>query len=272
MSLDQLAQQQRMQILARERALASQIDSAYSGLWRSLARKLLKLFDAMQKAEQAAKAGGYSFDALLWWHQIRRLDTLLLAAQQDLETFIRETRTLIQTHLQPISREGAQHALKLLKEALPEGIGASFGRPSLRAFDVLAARDYQFKKLEADAILAVRRRLLAGLALGQGPSEVAYSIQQGLSLARSRALTIARTELLTSYRDAALDTYRANADVVREWEWSTAEDERVCPLCGPLDKKRFPLAQPFLAQHPNDRCTPVPVTYSYDEILARLTA
>ena len=275
----QLAQHQRRELLAREQAIANQIDSAYSLLWQSLARQLLRLLDDMQRAEQRAKAFNQPFDALRWIRQIRGLDMLLASVEQDMQTFTATARALVQSQWQPFWFAGEQDAIRLLDEALP-GIGVQFGRPSLRAFDVLASRGAAhlkiaelFARLTPEAKEAVRKRLLAGLALGQGPREVARSIAAGVrNLSRNRALVIARTELISAYRDANLATYRENSDVVKEWEWSTAEDERTCPLCQPMDGKRFPLNQPFDAKHASDRCTPVPVTYGYEEILARFAA
>ena len=47
---------------------------------------------------------------------------------------------------------------------------------------------------------------------------------------------------------------------VKRVEWVTMEDERVCPVCGALDHKIFPLKKcPALPQHYNCRCFVIPV-------------
>ena len=63
-----------------------------------------------------------------------------------------------------------------------------------------------------------------------------------LKLKRLRANTIARTEMSFAYNRGilgAVDAYKKagwiSNLVVLVKEWLTAEDERVCPFCGPLD-------------------------------------
>lgn len=50
---------------------------------------------------------------------------------------------------------------------------------------------------------------------------------------RSRAELIASTEVTRAYAEGNAQAYRASG-VVRAMEWRTANDEKVCPECGPL--------------------------------------
>ena len=50
---------------------------------------------------------------------------------------------------------------------------------------------------------------------------------------RTRAERIARTEVTRAYAEGALAGYR-DSGVVNRIEWRTSNDERVCPICGPL--------------------------------------
>lgn len=80
-----------------------------------------------------------------------------------------------------------------------------------------------------------------------------------------RAALIASTEVTRAYAQANAIAYRESG-VVDRVEWRTANDERVCPQCGPLHTKRAPLdtlafdgytgAPP---RHPACRCWIVPV-------------
>lgn len=85
-------------------------------------------------------------------------------------------------------------------------------------------------------------------------------------LTRQRARTIARTETMFASNNGqyigqmgAINSGLVNGLVMKEW--STAEDEDVCPICGPLDKVQVPFHQPFTTgslvppAHPNCRCT-----------------
>lgn len=76
-------------------------------------------------------------------------------------------------------------------------------------------------------------------------SSIYYSARQH----RSRAYTIARTELATAYNTGAHEgTKQAQAagligEVVKVW--STADDERVCRICGELDGKEVGMDEEF---------------------------
>lgn len=85
-------------------------------------------------------------------------------------------------------------------------------------------------------------------------------------LTRLRARTIARTELMFSENNgtfigqsAAVQAGMTSAAVYKEW--ITAEDEDVCPICGPLDGTRVPFSELFSTGqftppgHPNCRCS-----------------
>lgn len=87
---------------------------------------------------------------------------------------------------------------------------------------------------------------------------------------RSRAYTIARTELATAYNQGAHEgTKQAQeagymGETVKEW--STAEDERVCSICGGLEGKQVGMDEEFAGMsvswstklhppaHPGCRC------------------
>lgn len=91
------------------------------------------------------------------------------------------------------------------------------------------------------------------------------SIRYAEKLARVRSRTIARTELMTAMGEGQMMGW-AEADasgyIGTGWmkEWLTAEDERVCPTCGPLNGQKVEWNKPFdfggmnSPRHPNCRC------------------
>ena len=75
------------------------------------------------------------------------------------------------------------------------------------------------------------------------------------SKAQYRMDVIARTEVLRAHNQGRIKFHRRVG--VRKLEWMTMEDERVCPVCGPLDGKVFDTDRFPPHAHPNCRCTSV---------------
>jgi hypothetical protein len=67
---------------------------------------------------------------------------------------------------------------------------------------------------------------------------------------------LSRTEVLCAHNQGRLKFHDQVG--VRKLEWMTMEDERVCPVCGPLDGRVFDTNHfPQQPAHPNCRCTSV---------------
>lgn len=78
-----------------------------------------------------------------------------------------------------------------------------------------------------------------------------------------RAQLVAQTETTRSAAEGSIAGYEQSG-VVAEMEWATVNDERVCPVCGPLNGKRAPLRGTFeggvrAPAHPGCRCFVRPV-------------
>lgn len=133
------------------------------------------------------------------------------------------------------------------------------------------------RTISREAAEPVRETLTRGLAEGWNPEKMATALNQELqSVNRSRLRTLARTEVINSHSEATLDRYEsAGVDVVSHSEWATADDDRVCPICRPLEGREFTVDEmrdgsfelpgvSFEIQlrppaHPNCRCTIMPV-------------
>ncbi len=120
------------------------------------------------------------------------------------------------------------------------------------------------QSLDPQAQARLRRLLTQAILDGQGPRQTAAAIQQALDMSLSRALTIARTETLVAYRGAQLANFRANSDVVSGWIWMATAG--ACPDCADEDGTEHALGDD-METHPNCRCTCVPQTRSWSDIL-----
>lgn len=106
------------------------------------------------------------------------------------------------------------------------------------------------------------QELINSIALGRNPVETArLAVRRGLGSTFTRMRTIARTEQLRVYREVSLATY-SHSGVVDEYRRLSARDSRVCPACLFSDGRTYPISKPF-AEHPQGRCTTVPVIRGY---------
>ena len=72
-----------------------------------------------------------------------------------------------------------------------------------------------------------------------------------------RADVAAITEVTRLYADANVAAWRASG-VVAGWSWQTSADEAVCPICGPLQGRRFGFDDPRPPAHARCRCWVTP--------------
>jgi len=104
------------------------------------------------------------------------------------------------------------------------------------------------------------RELIDGVQKGEGIVKLSKRITDRVDkIGITRARAMARTETVNAFvRGAELRYTRAGIETL---EWLTARDERVCPICAPLDGKRFAVKSnhPRPAIHVNCRCDILPV-------------
>lgn len=106
-----------------------------------------------------------------------------------------------------------------------------------------------FENLEGitdDTAVVLRDELTRGLAEGKNPREVARRLTGELeTITRTRADVLARTETINAYTEGTLRRYEEmGADAVTVTaEWSTAGDNRVCPICETLEGQTFTIRE-----------------------------
>ncbi|MCP4566498.1 MAG: hypothetical protein GY841_02825 [FCB group bacterium] len=133
---------------------------------------------------------------------------------------------------------------------------------STRAFD-------QLQGITDAMSQTISRELSAAIAHGDGPREVAKRITSQIeSIERKRALAMARTEIIHAHAEGQLDSFEAQDidDIEVLAEISNAQDDRVCPLCQPLEGVVMTVkeARGLIPRHPNCRCNFLP-TYPDDK-------
>ena len=134
----------------------------------------------------------------------------------------------------------------------------------------------------------IKRTILNGIATGKGADDIVRDMgkvivdkdsfrQAGsrvFSKAQYRMEMIARTEVLRAHNMGRLKFHERVG--IQKLEWLAMEDERMCPVCGGLDGKTFPIDKfPQQPAHPHCRCTNIvawPMTVCGSEMAAKAAA
>ena len=107
----------------------------------------------------------------------------------------------------------------------------------------------------------MEQALITGISTGQGSSWIADQIMQAAAIPERRALLIARTEVNRAYRQSNWNQMRSSRAVLgyrRMCHKGTA-----CFACLMLDKEFYPVDEEP-TDHPNGKCSFVPVTRHFD--------
>ncbi len=107
--------------------------------------------------------------------------------------------------------------------------------------------------------------LVDGVAQGVNPRQVAREMVKALGPYADNALTIARTEAMRAYRAANTESYRlAPPGVVKGHKRVATRDTRTCLGCLMADGRFYALGKE-IEEHPNGRCTSIPVLYGEED-------
>lgn len=117
------------------------------------------------------------------------------------------------------------------------------------------AQVQEIKSIPEKYVVAVTRLIADSAVNGVPYSDLAEDLRELVGMAEDRARMIAVTELGKVYNEAAFDRYGQLG--VEHVIWVTADDERTCEECAPLDGERMTVGQAHdkLPVHPNCRCT-----------------
>src|SRR6185312_1624696 len=282
----QLQQQQRASLTA----LIEQVDGTLAANWRQGVGAAASLYgpiiDQYAKDLYALRAANddpaarLTLDWLAGQHQ--QLATIQASVDKALGRYADISASTVTTAQADVAQMAASDAAELTQRALwpaVEGAGVPpsvlFNRPNPDAIAQWVGRAGNghplgdlFSGFGAEATQGARQAMMLGLLTGANPKAMASGISQALGVSRSRATIIARTEVLGSYRSAAHETYRANSDVLSGWVWS-AGGSSPCAMCAGMDGQIFDLSED-LVDHVCGKCSPIPITKSWDDILGPL--
>jgi SPP1 gp7 family putative phage head morphogenesis protein len=291
--LEEAALRFRSQLLRQERAAASEMVQGYAAAWQRTRARLAELQEQIDAARRDGlipgpftprQPGGPVIEqapgtfSLSWLYERDRLTTLLRHIEAELRQFGALAGELTEAGQMQAVRAAQTNAEALVNTALrgaqgPEVVGM-FNRLSREAVQDLVgfASDGSplrelFEALGPRVSRGVQDALVTAVATGIGPRETTRLVRREFGMGLARALTIARTEQIRAYREASRRSYAENADLLDGWVWLSARDSRTCVSCWAMHGSRHPVTE-TLDDHPNGRCTMVPIVKGHDPNIA----
>jgi len=266
----EIAERYRKALLVSERKAATEMVRAYGESWKRIKTNL----DTLTAQITAARAAGEEVSAA-WLFQRDRLAGLQRQVESEIGRFAQHAEASVIAQQAEAVRAAEAHAMELMGTSLgtaPPGVMLTFNRlPSGAVQDLVGfLQDGSplrslLDELGPEASQGVRDALIAGVATGQGPREIARRARLAMGGNLVRALTIARTEVLRSYRESSRRSYQANDDVVAKWIRHEACDSRTCACCFALHGTEYDLEERF-ETHPNCRGALAPKTKTWEEL------
>lgn len=261
----------RAQLAQHEATAERALSDAYANTLKTIQPALDRLYK--QIADKQSQGQDIPIS---WLHEEHRLESIKALVTHQVNRYGQVARIATGT-LQDVGVQlGGQAAQSMLKATVPTGVNWSFGMPSTDAIANLVGATQQgsplydlFATFGPQAADDVSQALVTGITLGNGPAAVARDVAQALDVPRWRALTFARDGLNNAYRGAALENYRANDDVVDGYIRLADLSPRTCAACIALSGTEYQLDDDP-GFHPNDRCSLVPKTKSWSDILGPL--
>lgn len=272
MTIYDSADQHRQALLAQDQAAAAAMVKAYLSVKAQLQGDLDYLTAKLASADLADPAEQKRLRSAIF--QDQRVKELLRQVELEIGKYAQMVGGTTAIQQAAAVAMAQQHTQQLMTEGMgpPPSGEISFAHLNTEAVTDLvgfAADGSPLAKLLAplgpNAADDFRAIIVKTAGAGKPIPYVAKQVQQALGVPLARALTIVRTETLRAYREAAHRTMLVNQDVVKGWVWHSALGLRTCASCWALHGSFHPLTE-RLTDHPNGRCSPVPITRTWKEL------
>ena len=203
----------------------------------------------------------------------RALAALAHTAER-IEELVAATGDVVAGDLSALVGMAEDHQLRMIAAQFPDDYPPGVGNlVNPDAMDAIVTRTQTSivalsAPIAPDVEAAIKSVLIKGVAMGEHPRDAAREmlarVGDRFEGGRRRAETIARTSMLDAQRDAALQSRLANADVVTGWMWLSALQSRTCISCIAMHGSIHAADEPGPNDHPNGRCTSVPITSLFE--------
>ena len=274
-----LAQLIRTAVLKSLSARNRYTDQVTAQLTRSLGQAEQEVAKAILKYRTLGSLPDNKLAALKGLEKLQaELDDIIKQLKND-QTLIfkKSTREVFTLGISQGIEELAVVALPFYADLTPAGIDKLatkvFSIVDTNALDFMAQYNLTLAgEVQRELSDGIKRVILQGIVQGKGTDDIVRDLghvviykdsfrQAGtrvFSKAQYRMEMIARTEVLRAHNMGRLKFHRQVG--IQKLEWMTMDDERTCPVCGPLDGKKYSIDKfPQLPAHSFCRCCALPI-------------
>lgn len=254
----------RAALIRRERRAAAELARAYTRIFASLQK------DLDQVVIRSAREGT---EGLIIREQQLRM--LLAQVERKATKFTAIAVNKISETQASEIEHGAEDAINLLRRAYsgaPPGLTITFGQLPEGVIESMVGNlgdgsplRLLLNEFGSEASREISAMLINSIAAGRSIRRIAQDMRRLTQEPLARTLLVARTEVLRAYRQGSIATYQANKDVVKGWTWVSAASARTCMACWMMHGTAHSNEEMF-SDHPNGRCTPVPLTKTWEEL------
>jgi hypothetical protein len=257
-----IAEEYRRQLNANEKQLLTEIARS----WAKVIVKMEGEYKSLLEVVEQTKAKGKPVD-YIWLHSLERYRHMKAQAEELTETFADGTVDRVQAMKRADAQLGLDQANDMLGVLAPDS--PNWTRLNVSGLENMSAHLADGSPLKRlilesakESAKDVEAALITGIAIGQNVSHIAWVMSQVSNLPYERAYRIARTEIARAYRSASHEQYKKSG-IISGYR-RMCYKPTACFACLMMDGEFYPIGQGALQDHPNGKCTPIPVPAGHE--------
>jgi len=237
--------------------------------WNSVIKNLNNDYIAVaQKASELSESG--QAVPIQYIYGMKQYQYLLEQANIQLDGYSKSAENIISASQRDsllLGIDGANEATKALV-----GTSVKWNILNVKAYETMIGMSstgaplYELLKTSyGDMAKGIAEALQIGIVRGQGVNELVKNMMSAADISFKRSTLIARTEINRAYRMASVEQYRLSG-VVKGFR-RYCYKPTACLACLMMDGEFYPINRE-LTDHPNGKCTMIPVLYNGDDTIS----
>lgn len=238
--------------------------------WETVERELAdRMTAAAERTIEIARQNDYGEVPMWRLAQDRRYAALLNQIDQEIGKYVYRSQGDIQRN----GREAAQLGIEAAQATIEElaagtrfqgTLGVDFDQLNTRQAEQIKAISGPYSQLgkilssiSPLSATGATEALIAGVAQGKNGRAIAKDMRDRMRIGFNRSLLIARDQVNRSFRDNQRQAY-STVPQIQGYKRLAAKNARTCLACIALDGTFYKVNE-FMAVHPQDRCTMIPI-------------